>query len=81
MYAGRQMGSAQIPERLQAIIKNGGGFPMKVVSNLKDGSSMTMLVTAINPEKLSDDLFVPPADFHKFDMAGLINAARGGSGN
>jgi len=81
MYASSSMGSSfQIPGPLLAMIKSGGGFPMKMVTALKSGNTVTMVVTDLNRQKLSDSLFVPPSDYRKFDMQQMINAARGGSG-
>lgn len=56
-------------------------FPLRVVSKDKsDKETSRMEVTAIEKQKLDDKLFVPPADYQKFDMGGMMKGMIPGFG-
>lgn len=49
-----------------------GAFPLRMVSRDKSGKVlMQMEVVSITPQSLPDSLFVPPADYQKFEMPSI----------
>lgn len=56
-------------------------FPLRVVSkDKKDKETFRMEVTSLEKQKLPDSLFVPPADYQKFDMGGMMKGMIPGFG-
>ena len=59
-----------------------GAFPMRVVMHDASGAETGgMTVTAIEKKTLDAALFIPPADFKKFEMPAGAPGMGGGSGN
>ena len=58
-------------------LKGKGGFPLRVISHdAKGKDTFKMEATKIEPGSLPDSLFLPPADYKKFqmpDMGSLMN--------
>jgi len=56
-------------------------FPLRVVELDKAGKERSrMEVTAIKKESLPDSVFMPPADYQKFDMGGMMKGLIPGLG-
>ena len=55
-----------------------GFFPLRMVSHDASGAEVfRMEAVSIDKKSLSDDLFAPPADYHRFDMGGLFGGFGG----
>jgi hypothetical protein len=54
-------------------------FPLRVVSQDKDGNAFRMEATAIEKKNLPDSLFTPPADYQKLDMGGMMKGMMPGT--
>lgn len=79
MFGGGRSKSANEAKWEQAL-KGKGGFPLRVITrNAKGGESFKMEATKIEPGRIPDAQFEPPAGYQKFEMpnmGGLFN--RGG---
>ncbi len=64
-------------EKWEEALKGKGGFPMRVITrDAKGTETFKMEATKIEPGAQPDALFVPPADYQKFqmpDMGSLMN--------
>jgi hypothetical protein len=68
MFGGRKAASPQAA-KWEEILKDGGGFPMRVVTTDAGGkNSYKMEVTKIDSMSLPDSDFAPPAGYQKFQM-------------
>ena len=55
-----------------------GMFPLRMISyDAKGKQTVSMEVVELTPEKLDDDLFLPPADFTRFSMANMMKGLGG----
>ncbi len=60
--------SADIPQELRQLIKEGFFVLRMTTKDDEDAEKMRMEATAIEKKRLDHSLFVPPADYTKFDM-------------
>jgi Domain of unknown function (DUF4412) len=78
-FGGRK--NAAAAAKWEEALKGKDGFPLRVITrDAKGKESFKMEATKIEPGALSDSLFVPPADYQKFempDMGGLNPFKRG----
>jgi hypothetical protein len=73
MAGGNGMGKKAAPKSWERALAGKELFPMRVVGFDKSGKeSFRMETTAINKQSLPDSLFVPPADYQKLDMGGMM---------
>jgi hypothetical protein len=63
------MGGGAPKNAWEAALAEHGFFPLRMVSHDKSGKEqMRMEAVSIDPQPPADSLFVPPADFHSFQM-------------
>jgi hypothetical protein len=63
----------------EEVIKNKGGFPLRVITRDANGKQVTkMEATKIEPGSLPDSLFIPPAGYQKFNMPNMGGMFPGG---
>lgn len=74
MFGGHKSASS---EKWEEALKGKGGFPMRVITrDAKGTETFKMEATKIEPGAQPDALFVPPADYQKFqmpDMGSMMN--------
>jgi hypothetical protein len=62
----------------EEVMKEKGGFPLRVISrNAKAKETFKMEATKVEPGPLPDSLFVPPADYQKFQMPSMGDIMKG----
>jgi hypothetical protein len=72
MGGGNPMGRPAPKSAWEATLAEHGFFPLRMVSRDKSGNEvMRMEAVSIDPKSPDDSLFVPPADFQKFEMPGF----------
>jgi len=64
--------SGDIPQELRQIIKEGFFLLRMTTKDDEDAEKMRMETTAVEKKRLSDSLFIPPADYTKFDMNAMM---------
>jgi len=68
--------SSDVPSELRQIIKQ-GYFLVRMVTRDDDGAEkMRMEATSVEKKCLDNSLFVPPADYTKFDMNAMMQQRR-----
>ncbi|PTY01067.1 DUF4412 domain-containing protein [Opitutus sp. ER46] len=67
---GRGNGQQQAWEK---VFQGKNAFPLRVVTkDRKGGEAFKLEATAVSKESVADSMFVPPADYQKFDMGGMM---------
>lgn len=75
MFGGKKSANAA---KWEEVLKSKGGFPLRVISrDAKNKQLFKMEATKVEPGPLPDSLFVPPADYQKFQMPGLGGMLKG----
>jgi hypothetical protein len=65
----------------EKLLKGKDLFPLRVVGKTAEGKENFRLdVTAVEKKSLPDSLFVPPAEYRKFDMGGMMKGMMPGGG-
>lgn len=73
MSSGSGMGKKAASKSWERALAGKELFPLRVVGLDKSGKeTFRMETTAINKQSLPDSLFVPPADYQKLDMGGMM---------
>lgn len=66
-------GRSMIPDAWASALRGQDSFPLRVVAKNKQGKeSFRMEATAVNKTSLPASTFIPPADYQKFDMEGMM---------
>ena len=73
---GNPMGGKKLKDWEKEIISK-GLFPLRTVTYEKGKPSMTMEVVEMVPEKLDESLFVPPANYQRFSIGGMLKGLGG----
>jgi hypothetical protein len=69
MFGGRKSAASA---KWEEVLKGKGGFPLRVVTkNSANKEIYRMEATKVEPGAQPDSLFVPPADYQKFEMPGM----------
>lgn len=75
MFGGKKSANAA---KWEEALKGKEGFPLRVISRDSKGKEVyKMEATKVEPGKLPDSLFLPPADFQKFQMPSLGGLMKG----
>jgi len=75
MFGGKKSANAA---KWEEALKGKSGFPLRVISHDAKGKDVfKMEATKVEPGPLPDSLFVPPADYQKFNMPGLGGLLKG----
>jgi hypothetical protein len=74
------MAGKRKPAAWELQLREKGFFPLRTVTKDKRGRETRMEVIALDKSSLPDSLFVPPADFKRFEMPGLGGLLKGLTG-
>jgi hypothetical protein len=68
--------SGDIPQDLRQIIKEGFFILRMTTKDDEDAEKMRMEATAVEKKSVDNSLFIPPADYSKFDMNAMMEQRR-----
>jgi hypothetical protein len=67
-------GGATAASAWETVVREKGLFPLRTITyNVKGKETMRLEAISVEAQRLSDDLFQPPADYTEFTMPGMPN--------